>query len=87
MVLREIDQKELMNELNITVMKDDGELRSIVQNVLGKHASVVEQYKGGKETSIQFLIGMVMRESKGTADPEKVKELAALWEARYGWDN
>jgi len=75
MVAREIDPEELMNEMDITVMNDDSSLNDIITSVLTKNSSVVEQYKNGKTESLQFLIGMVMRESKGAADPEKTKDL------------
>ena len=71
-------------------MKKEGEqltdtsiLGPIVDDVLQRHPQQVQQLKDGKEKIISFLMGQVMRETKGKAKPpliqklirEKVKEL------------
>lgn len=47
----------------------------IVQSIIAEHASVVAEYKGGKVSSIQFLIGQAMKATKGSANPALLKEL------------
>jgi aspartyl-tRNA(Asn)/glutamyl-tRNA(Gln) amidotransferase subunit B len=32
-------------------------------------------YKGGKESALQFLVGQVMKETKGSANPQIIKQL------------
>ena len=54
---------------------DEKELMSIIQGILEKNVSVVEEYKGGKEASLKFLIGQGMKETKGSANPQMLKEL------------
>ena len=54
---------------------DAGELEAIVRAVLEKHAGPVTEYRGGKETAFNFLVGQVMRATKGKANPQLVNEL------------
>lgn len=48
------------------------DLKAAVQSVLQTNSDAVTQYKAGKETIIMFLVGQVMREMKGQADPQTV---------------
>lgn len=50
-----------------------GSLVDIVKQVITENTQAVEDYKGGKETSIGFLVGKVMQITKGTANPNEVK--------------
>ena len=50
-------------------------LSDAVKKVLEANPNAVADYKNGKEASFQFLIGMVMRETKGKADADVVKKL------------
>ncbi|KKT14463.1 MAG: Aspartyl/glutamyl-tRNA(Asn/Gln) amidotransferase subunit B, partial [Candidatus Yanofskybacteria bacterium GW2011_GWF2_43_596] len=54
---------------------DAGELESIIQKVIDDNSKAVTDYKAGKEASLKFLVGMVMRESKGKANPQVAEEL------------
>jgi aspartyl-tRNA(Asn)/glutamyl-tRNA(Gln) amidotransferase subunit B len=54
---------------------DAGELEAIVRAVVEKHAGPVAEYRGGKETAFNFLVGQVMRATKGKANPKLVNEL------------
>jgi len=54
---------------------DAGELEAIVRAVVEKHAGPVAEYRGGKETAFNFLVGQVMRATKGKANPKLVNAL------------
>ena len=41
---------------------------------LGKNKKAVEDYKGGKEESLQFLVGQVMAATKGRAKPDIARD-------------
>src|SRR5580693_348883 len=56
-------------------ISDTGALEKIVDEVLAANAKQVEQYKSGKTTVIGFLVGQVMKASKGQANPAAVNEL------------
>jgi aspartyl-tRNA(Asn)/glutamyl-tRNA(Gln) amidotransferase subunit B len=69
------------NPLNIAkekdlIQKNDPEqLKKIILGILDKNKSVVEDYKGGKESALQFFIGQAMKETKGSGNPEIIKKL------------
>ena len=60
---------------SVGVIGDAEEIEKLVKHAIEENPKVVEDYKGGKETAIQFLIGMVMRKSAGKADTGKAKEI------------
>jgi aspartyl-tRNA(Asn)/glutamyl-tRNA(Gln) amidotransferase subunit B len=58
----------------LAVVADASELQALVQKILDAHPSVAAEYKTGKQASLQFLIGQGMKESKGSANPEALRE-------------
>jgi len=46
-----------------------------VKEVIEKNPKVVADFKKGKENALQFLIGQVMKETKGKAEPKLVMEI------------
>jgi aspartyl-tRNA(Asn)/glutamyl-tRNA(Gln) amidotransferase subunit B len=56
-------------------ISDDGALGKIVDEVIAANPKQVEQYRGGKTAVIGFLVGQVMKASRGQADPEAVNRL------------
>lgn len=54
---------------------DENELLLIVQEIIKNNPSVVEEFKKGKETVIEFLVGQTMGKTKGQADPNKIREI------------
>ncbi|MEF2175396.1 MAG: Asp-tRNA(Asn)/Glu-tRNA(Gln) amidotransferase subunit GatB [Candidatus Absconditabacteria bacterium] len=54
---------------------DSGELDSIVKSVIASNPGPVNDVKEGKMQAIGFLVGAVMKESKGKANPKQAKEL------------
>lgn len=59
------------------LLQDNSEdaLDSVVMEVIKENDSVVNEYKAGKEASIQFLIGQGMKKTKGSANPGLLKSL------------
>jgi len=65
----EMSEDEII--LFVSDVKDsigEEELSEIVQKIIDSYPKAVEDYKGGKENSLQFILGQVMRETKGKAD-------------------
>ena len=54
---------------------DEGALLAIVRSIIEKNPGPVSEYKGGKESAIQFLVGQGMKETKGSANPQVLKTL------------
>lgn len=57
------------------VLSDDGALSEICTRILDKEPKAVADYKKGKLASLNHLKGLVMRETKGKADIQKVELL------------
>ena len=79
-VLREsfnsgVSPQDIVKEKGLEQVSDESALQNIITQVLSTHASVVEEYKKGKVTVLQFLVGQVMAKTKGTANPEIVRLL------------
>lgn len=69
------DPSQIIEEKNLGQMEDDGELEKIIDAVLAQNESSVTDYKNGKQNALQFLIGQIMKETKGKANPGTAKEL------------
>ena len=69
------DPRTVAEERGLLQSSDTDTLKPIIERILAEHAGVVEEYKGGKEASLQFLVGQGMKATKGTANPEVLKEM------------
>jgi aspartyl-tRNA(Asn)/glutamyl-tRNA(Gln) amidotransferase subunit B len=56
-------------------ISDTGALEKIVDEIIAANPKQVEQYKGGKTTVIGFLVGQVMKASRGQANPATVNDI------------
>ncbi|MEC8934589.1 MAG: Asp-tRNA(Asn)/Glu-tRNA(Gln) amidotransferase GatCAB subunit B, partial [Planctomycetota bacterium] len=66
---------EIISELGLEQISDDSELREQVEKVLSEHPGPVEDVRAGKKNSVNFLVGQVMKETRGKANPGKVAEM------------
>jgi aspartyl-tRNA(Asn)/glutamyl-tRNA(Gln) amidotransferase subunit B len=64
----------IMEREGLKQISDSGALEKIVDEVLTANPKQVEQYKSGKTTVIGFLVGQVMKASRGQANPAVVNE-------------
>jgi len=69
------DPSDIMRDQGLEQMDDESELENIIKNVIKNNEKAVEEYKSGKENAVQFLIGQVMKDSKGKANPQKAREI------------
>jgi len=67
--------KDIAMRIGVLQENNEDALTVLVQNVIKEHKSVAEEYQSGKENALQFLIGQGMKQSKGSANPEKLYEL------------
>src|SRR3989338_1130224 len=70
-----VDSSHIVESNNWGQMKDDGQLEAVVKKVIDANPKVVADYKAGNANVLQFLAGQVMKETRGTANPQKVQEL------------
>jgi len=68
------DPVELVNKMGLKSMNNKDELVIMVKDVLNDNNSAIEDYKKGKENAVRFLIGQVMKKSRGTANPADTEE-------------
>lgn len=71
----ELDPEMIMKNNNLEQVSNDEELQKIIQEVLNENEKSVQEYKLGKITVLQFLIGKTMAKAKGAGNPGKIKEL------------
>lgn len=67
--------KELVEELGLTVIRDEDALVKAVEEAIKNNPKAVEDYLNGKKEALNFLMGQVMRLTRGRADPKRVIEL------------
>lgn len=69
------DPEDIMTELGLEQSDDLELIEKAVRQVISTSPDQVEQYRKGKTNVIQFLLGKVMAETKGQANPKTAKEL------------
>ncbi len=67
--------REIITRRGISLISDEKELENIVREVIEKNPQSVADYLSGKEKALQFLIGQVMKETRGQADPGMAKNI------------
>jgi len=67
--------KELAKKYNLIQDNDAETLKKRVVEVIEANKGVLEDYRKGKTASIQFLIGQVMKVTKGSANPSSIREI------------
>lgn len=67
--------ESLVKKLGLKQMNNDDELKTMVEAAISANPQSVADYKGGKTSAIGFLVGQVMKASKGKANPQKVNEM------------
>lgn len=65
----------IVKEEGLEVVTDRGEIAGMVRKVLDSNPQSVNDFKNGKEKALGFLVGQVMREARGKADPQLVNKL------------
>lgn len=66
---------DIIEEKGIKQIQDDDYLEKIVDEVLAKSEKLVEDYKSGKTNAINAILGGVMKETKGKANPSKAMQI------------
>ena len=69
------DPEEIAKKEGLLQKSDKSELLGIVKEIVAKNSDAVNDYKSGKDSILQFFVGLAMKASKGQANPEILKEL------------
>ncbi len=65
----------IVAEQGLVQISDSGELAIIVDKVIADNDKAIADYRAGKEASLTFLIGQVMKASRGKANPAVVRQI------------
>ena len=71
----DVDPEKYVEEKGLKTVSDEGALRKTVEEVIAANPQSVEDYRGGKEKAIGFLVGQTMKAMKGKADPASVNQI------------
>ena len=69
------EPEALAAELGLLQKSDHGELRGVAEGIIAANPKVAEDYQAGKMAALQFLVGQGMKATKGSANPEVLREL------------
>src|SRR3989338_8206434 len=69
------DPSHIIEEKNLSQMSDENELEVIIEKVIKNNPKSVADYKNGKSNALKYLVGKVMSETKGKANPKIVLEM------------
>ena len=67
--------EEIVKEKGLIQISDEGELEEIVDKVLGENQQSIVDYRKGKDRALGFLVGQVMKASRGKANPQMVNKI------------
>ncbi len=67
--------KQLVEEKGMKQMSDSSALLSMIESILDEYPQSIEDFKNGKDRAVGFLVGQVMKKSKGQANPAMTNQL------------
>ncbi len=68
------DPSDILEQGDFEQIKDESIIDTAIIKAVNENEKAVKEYKDGKVNAIQFLVGQVMKETKGKADPKTVRE-------------
>lgn len=69
------DPEVIVKEKGLVQISDEGALRKFVTDVLDNNEQSIEDFKNGKDRAIGFLVGQIMKATKGQANPPMVNKI------------
>ena len=69
------EAKQIVEEKGLVQISDEGAIKEIVEKVVENNPQSIIDYKAGRDRALGFLVGQVMKESKGKANPGLVNKL------------
>jgi len=64
---------EIVKKYNMEILEDDNLVNSLVDEVLSENEKAIEDYKNGRTNMLDYLVGQVMKKSRGKANPVDAK--------------
>jgi aspartyl-tRNA(Asn)/glutamyl-tRNA(Gln) amidotransferase subunit B len=69
------DAEEIVKAKGLVQISDEGALLKIVTEILDANQQSIEDFKNGKDRALGFLVGQIMKATKGQANPPMVNKL------------
>ncbi|KOS30667.1 glutamyl-tRNA amidotransferase [Bacillus anthracis] len=69
------DPEEIVKAKGLVQISDEGTLRKVVTEILDNNEHSIEDFKNGKDRAIGFLVGQIMKATKGQANPPLVNKI------------
>jgi aspartyl-tRNA(Asn)/glutamyl-tRNA(Gln) amidotransferase subunit B len=69
------DPEQIIKDKNLAQMEDAGEMEKVIDSVLANNEASINDYRAGKENALKFLMGQVMKETQGKANPQSAAEM------------
>ncbi|QDA75143.1 Asp-tRNA(Asn)/Glu-tRNA(Gln) amidotransferase subunit GatB [Listeria seeligeri] len=69
------DAEQVVKDKGLVQISDEGALRTIIGEILDNNEQSITDFKNGKDRAVGFLVGQVMKATKGQANPPMVNKL------------
>ncbi|MFS0674506.1 Asp-tRNA(Asn)/Glu-tRNA(Gln) amidotransferase subunit GatB [Ornithinibacillus sp. 179-J 7C1 HS] len=69
------DPEEIVKAKGLVQISDEGQLREVITGILNENEQSIIDYKNGKDRALGFLVGQVMKATKGQANPPMVNKI------------
>ena len=69
------DPEKIVEEKGLKQISDEDKLESLVEQIIEDNPDVIEDIRNGKDKAIGYLVGQVMKETKGKANPQMVNKM------------
>lgn len=67
--------QEIIKEMGIQNITDDTAITEVIKKIISQNPASVEDYKNGHDRAIKYLMGQVMKETKGTLNPKLAMDI------------
>ena len=69
MLEEKLSASEIVKKYNMEVIEDDNLIESLVMEVINENEKAINDYKNGRTNMLDYMVGQVMKKSKGKANP------------------
>ena len=67
--------EDIVNKKGLVQISDEGAIKEICQRIVDANPQSIADYKAGKDRAIGYLVGQIMKETKGKANPQIVNKI------------
>ncbi len=75
LIVKKFDVNSYVEKKKLIVVQDESKIEKVCMDIIGSNSKAMEDYKAGNEKALHFLVGQVMKETKGAAAHDKVMEI------------